>query len=119
MHAKATSRRATVRRTRPRKRWRAAVTASLSLFSLRARAMWRRRRMRCPRRLLAALADWPRNGCPDNPEAWLLTVARRRVIDAARRQTTTETAADDLKILPRVWKPQQPRARRFPTGGWR
>ena len=25
----------------------------------------------------AALADWSRNGCPENPEAWLLTVARR------------------------------------------
>lgn len=48
---------------------------------------------------LAALADWPRNGCPENPEAWLLTVARRRVIDAARRQITTEAAASDLKIL--------------------
>ena len=23
----------------------------------------------------AALSDWPRHGCPDNPEAWLLTVA--------------------------------------------
>ena len=26
---------------------------------------------------LSALADWPRNGCPANPEGWLLTVARR------------------------------------------
>ena len=25
----------------------------------------------------AALADWPQRGCPANPEAWLLTVARR------------------------------------------
>jgi RNA polymerase sigma-70 factor (ECF subfamily) len=48
---------------------------------------------------LAALANWPRDGCPENPEGWLLTVARRKVIDAARRQTTTETAANDLKIL--------------------
>ncbi len=48
---------------------------------------------------LAALADWPRNGCPENPEAWLLTVARRRVIDAGRRQATTEAAASDLKLL--------------------
>jgi RNA polymerase sigma-70 factor (ECF subfamily) len=25
----------------------------------------------------AALVDWPQNGCPSNPEAWLMTVARR------------------------------------------
>jgi len=37
----------------------------------------------------AALADWPRNGCPANPEAWLLTVARRKVIDTGRRRETT------------------------------
>ena len=29
----------------------------------------------------AALADWPAKGCPTNPEAWLLTVARRNTID--------------------------------------
>ncbi len=34
----------------------------------------------------SALADWPAHGCPANPEAWLLTVARRKSIDAARRQ---------------------------------
>lgn len=34
----------------------------------------------------AALADWPRNGCPANPEAWLLTVARRKAIDTHRGQ---------------------------------
>jgi predicted RNA polymerase sigma factor len=49
--------------------------------------------------VLAALADWPRNGCPDNPEGWLLTVARRKVIDAGRRRSTTEAAENDLKIL--------------------
>src|ERR1700751_3742672 len=48
---------------------------------------------------LAAMADWPRSGCPKHPEAWLLTVARRRVIDASRRQTTTQAAECDLKIL--------------------
>lgn len=34
----------------------------------------------------AALADWPQKGCPDNPEAWLLTVARRKFLDAVRGQ---------------------------------
>ena len=48
---------------------------------------------------LSALADWPRNGCPANPEGWLLTVARRKVIDAARRHSTTEAAAGELQIL--------------------
>src|SRR5262249_3322312 len=34
----------------------------------------------------AALADWPARGCPANPEAWLMTVARRRAIDGARHR---------------------------------
>jgi RNA polymerase sigma-70 factor (ECF subfamily) len=29
----------------------------------------------------AALADWPVRGVPDMPEAWLMTAARRRLID--------------------------------------
>jgi RNA polymerase sigma-70 factor (ECF subfamily) len=33
----------------------------------------------------AALSTWPDRGCPDNPEAWLLATARRKLIDAARR----------------------------------
>jgi len=32
----------------------------------------------------AALAAWPRSGCPANPEAWLLTVARRKFLDRVR-----------------------------------
>ena len=35
----------------------------------------------------AALADWPINGCPANPEGWLLTAARRKLIDFARRHS--------------------------------
>src|ERR1700682_2550692 len=38
----------------------------------------------------SALADWPVNGCPSNPEAWLLTVARRKLIDALRRVSNRE-----------------------------
>src|SRR6516165_499013 len=41
----------------------------------------------------AALKDWPANGCPANPEAWLLTAGRRRTIDAARRRRSGEAAA--------------------------
>ncbi len=46
----------------------------------------------------AALSDWPRNGCPSSPEAWLLTVARRRIIDAARRQRTADVSAQAYEI---------------------
>ena len=45
----------------------------------------------------AALADWPRNGCPTNPEAWLLTVARRRIIDDARSHHRHEVASERLE----------------------
>src|SRR3954447_27072499 len=47
----------------------------------------------------SALEDWPRNGCPLKPEAWLLTVARRKVIDTARRRRTGELAASQLQLL--------------------
>jgi RNA polymerase sigma-70 factor (ECF subfamily) len=47
----------------------------------------------------AALADWPRSGIPRAPEAWLLTVARRKLIDAARRRRTGEEAAPTLALL--------------------
>src|SRR5688572_32137382 len=36
----------------------------------------------------AALRMWPVDGVPRNPDAWLLTVARRRQTDAARRRQT-------------------------------
>ena len=47
----------------------------------------------------AALEDWPRNGCPSNPEAWLLTVARRKAVDGARRQAHRRNAAPHLLLM--------------------
>lgn len=45
----------------------------------------------------AALKDWPVKGCPENPEAWLLTVARRKSIDTMRGQRRYELASDELE----------------------
>jgi RNA polymerase sigma-70 factor (ECF subfamily) len=36
--------------------------------------------------LVAALTSWPKDGVPRQPEAWLLTTARHRLIDQARRR---------------------------------
>jgi predicted RNA polymerase sigma factor len=47
----------------------------------------------------SALADWPKNGCPSNPEAWLLTVARRKAIDMHRGKLRHEIAGNQLRIM--------------------
>jgi RNA polymerase sigma-70 factor (ECF subfamily) len=40
----------------------------------------------------AALARWPITGVPSAPDAWLLTAARRRLVDAARHQQAEDRA---------------------------
>ncbi|MFJ6673849.1 RNA polymerase sigma factor [Actinosynnema sp. NPDC091369] len=73
--------------------------------------------------LAEALVTWPRDGVPRNPAGWLLTVGKRRAIDAFRRRSTLDekyavlardlgeggavtggetTAADDV-----LWDPDQ------------
>jgi RNA polymerase sigma-70 factor, ECF subfamily len=47
----------------------------------------------------AALLDWPKHGVPDHPEAWLMAVARRKAIDAARRRRTSTEAAGHLRLI--------------------
>jgi RNA polymerase sigma-70 factor (ECF subfamily) len=47
----------------------------------------------------AALAERPAGGNPRAPEAWLLTVARRRLIDSARRRQTADEAAAAVALL--------------------
>jgi len=40
--------------------------------------------------LAEALVNWPREGVPRNPAGWLLTVAKRRGIDAYRRRSALD-----------------------------
>src|SRR3954471_20751704 len=49
--------------------------------------------------LLAALTAWAHSGIPKSPEAWLLTAARRRLVDRARHQKMREASASTLEIL--------------------
>lgn len=49
--------------------------------------------------LLTALRVWPRDGLPQNPEAWLLTAARRSVIDSIRHQRVVSESEPTLLLL--------------------
>src|SRR5258708_29618636 len=47
----------------------------------------------------AALRTWLVRGVPDNPDDWLLTAARHRQADAARRRQTQEVSEEHLRIM--------------------
>jgi predicted RNA polymerase sigma factor len=49
--------------------------------------------------LVAALSTWPRDGVPQNPEAWLLTAARRSLIDLFRHQQVAAASEPTLLLL--------------------
>jgi predicted RNA polymerase sigma factor len=49
--------------------------------------------------LVAALESWPRTGVPDKPEAWLLTAARRRLVDGVRHAGVAAAAEADLSLV--------------------
>ncbi|WP_280248173.1 RNA polymerase sigma factor [Nocardia abscessus] len=55
--------------------------------------------------LLAAATQWPREGLPDNPRAWLIQVAQRRMADAVRAEVARrrrETTAFDREVTDAV-----------------
>jgi len=49
--------------------------------------------------LLKALTVWPRDGVPQNPEAWLLTTARNSIIDFFRHQRVMADSEPNLLLL--------------------
>lgn len=49
--------------------------------------------------LVSALTHWPQDGVPQNPEAWLMTAARRSLIDAIRHQKVVLESEPTLKFL--------------------
>ncbi|WP_380169035.1 RNA polymerase sigma factor [Jannaschia sp. R86511] len=49
--------------------------------------------------LLAALRTWPERGVPARPDSWLVTVARRNLVDVSRRRATATRALPQLALL--------------------
>ena len=49
--------------------------------------------------LVSALTHWPQDGVPQNPEAWLMTAARRSLIDSIRHQRVVLESEATLKFL--------------------
>jgi RNA polymerase sigma-70 factor, ECF subfamily len=52
-----------------------------------------------------AVEQWPRQGIPENPRAWLLGTARHKVIDALRRRSRWENEGDPEEKLALVEQP--------------
>ncbi|HEX6898307.1 MAG TPA: RNA polymerase sigma factor [Thermoanaerobaculia bacterium] len=46
--------------------------------------------------LVVALSEWPRIGVPANPGAWLMALAKRRAIDALRRDKMRERKHEEI-----------------------
>ena len=57
--------------------------------------------------LLAAVTQWPREGTPGDPKAWLITVAARRLTDLLRAEQAGERREDKLA----QWTPHRARTR--------
>ncbi|MBZ5604888.1 MAG: RNA polymerase sigma factor [Acidobacteriia bacterium] len=45
----------------------------------------------------AALASWPVKGIPENPAAWIMTAAHRKLIDDVRKERTRREKQDSLR----------------------
>ncbi len=48
---------------------------------------------------VAALRSWPERGVPDRPDSWLVTAARRTLVDAARRRSVAQRGLLQIAAL--------------------
>ena len=53
--------------------------------------------------LVAALEQWPADGVPRNPGAWLMTTAKRRAIDQIRRAQTFQRKVEEVPRTSAPW----------------
>jgi predicted RNA polymerase sigma factor len=49
--------------------------------------------------LTTALTTWPRDGVPKNPQGWLMTAARNRLLDQIRHRQVREHNAPTLELM--------------------
>jgi predicted RNA polymerase sigma factor len=49
--------------------------------------------------LMSALTTWPRDGIPNNPQGWLMTAARNRLLDQARHRQVRDQSAPTLELM--------------------
>ena len=49
-----------------------------------------------------AVEQWPRQGVPENPRAWLVSTARNKAVDLIRRRMRFEKKQDELQSLSRA-----------------
>src|SRR5438094_1050824 len=57
----------------------------------------------------AALTHWPTSGVPQNPAAWITTVARRKIVDFVRRDRVRQEKHDRLlKETETATRPEDP-----------
>ena len=47
----------------------------------------------------AAIEQWPRDGTPDNPRAWIVGVARNKAIDRIRRHSRFAERSDEVRRM--------------------
>jgi RNA polymerase sigma-70 factor (ECF subfamily) len=56
-----------------------------------------------------ALAAWPEKGLPENPAAWITSVAHRKLIDDSRREKTRREKEESLRYqTPSMTDPSEP-----------
>ncbi len=60
--------------------------------------------------LLSALEQWPRDGIPDNPAAWLTRVAHNRGLDRLRREIHLDRIVPQVAYLAELERPTLDRA---------
>jgi RNA polymerase sigma factor (sigma-70 family) len=55
---------------------------------------------------VAAVEQWPKEGVPDNPGAWLMSAAKHRAVDALRRRSLAEKKHEEAETVAELTKPR-------------